>query len=78
MARKNTDPIQFKVEETIGVLSTSANGWQKELNLVSWNDAPPKFDIRSWSPDHTKMGKGISLTNEEMAALKETIQQAGL
>ncbi|GEK05925.1 hypothetical protein LH991_15115 [Schleiferilactobacillus harbinensis] len=78
MARKNTDPIQFKVEETIGVLSTSANGWQKELNLVSWNDAPPKFDIRSWSPDHTKMGKGITLTNEEMAALKETIQQAGL
>lgn len=78
MARKNTDPIQFKVEETIGVLSTSANGWQKELNLVSWNDAPPKFDIRSWSPDHTKMGKGVTLTNEEMAALKETIQQAGL
>jgi hypothetical protein len=78
MARKNTNPIQFKVEETIGVLSTSANGWQKELNLVSWNDAPPKFDIRSWSPDHTKMGKGITLTNEEMAALKETIQQAGL
>ncbi|WP_063516042.1 YdbC family protein [Schleiferilactobacillus harbinensis] len=78
MARKNTGPIQFKVEETIGVLSTSANGWQKELNLVSWNDAPPKFDIRSWSPDHTKMGKGITLTNEEMAALKETIQQAGL
>ncbi|MBO3091053.1 YdbC family protein [Schleiferilactobacillus harbinensis] len=78
MARKNTDPIQFKVEETIGVLSTSANGWQKELNLVSWNDAPPKFDIRSWSLDHTKMGKGITLTNEEMAALKETIQQAGL
>ncbi|MCT2908463.1 hypothetical protein EFT87_07270 [Schleiferilactobacillus harbinensis] len=78
MARKNTDPIQFKVEETIGVLSTSANGWQKELNLVSWNDAPPKFDIRSWSPDHTKMGKGITLTNEEMAALKETIEQAGL
>ncbi|ERL65571.1 YdbC family protein [Schleiferilactobacillus shenzhenensis] len=78
MARKSSEPIQFTIEETIGVLSTTANGWQKELNLVSWNGAQPKFDIRSWSPDHTKMGKGITLTNDEMAALKETIQAAGL
>ncbi|KRL12938.1 YdbC family protein [Schleiferilactobacillus perolens] len=79
MARQNkSEPIKFKIEESIGVLSSSTNGWQKELNLVSWNDQPPKFDIRSWSPDHLKMGKGITFSNDEMNALKEIIQNAGL
>ena len=55
----------------IGVISEGARGWTKELNLVSWNDKPPKYDIRDWAPDHEKMGKGVSLTEEEMEALME-------
>lgn len=65
--------IKFEITEHVGVLSESAKGWTKELNLVSWNEKPPKYDIREWSPDHEKMGKGITLSKEEMAKLKELL-----
>lgn len=61
--------FSFDIKENLLVLSQNAKGWQKELNLVSWNGNPPKFDLREWSPDHDKMGKGVTLTNEEMKAL---------
>ena len=56
--------------QEIGVLSESPKGWRKELNLVSWNGATPKYDIREWAPGHEKMGKGITLTVEEAEVLK--------
>ena len=62
--------IKFEITKTIGVLSTSEKGWTKELNLVSWNDRPAKYDLREWSPDHQTMSKGITLSKEEMAVLK--------
>jgi hypothetical protein len=65
-------PLEFTIEETIGVLSTSKSGWTRELNLVSWNGRPAKFDLRDWSPDHSKMGKGLTLTNEEIEQLRAT------
>lgn len=65
--------IKFEIVKKIGVLSTSGKGWTKELNLVSWNDRPPKYDIREWSPDGQTMGKGVTLTAEEIAALKELL-----
>ncbi len=65
--------FKFEIKENLGVLSEAANGWTREINLVSWNEREPKFDIRDWSPDHTKMGKGISLTPDEVAVLKELI-----
>lgn len=57
--------FSFKIEEHLLTLSESEKGWTKELNRVSFNGAEAKWDIRTWSPDHTKMGKGITLTNEE-------------
>lgn len=57
--------FSFKIEEHLLTLSESEKGWTKELNRVSFNGAEAKLDIRTWSPDHTKMGKGITLTNEE-------------
>ena len=63
--------IKFEIKETIGVLSKSAKGWSKELSLVSWNDNAPKYDIREWSPDHLKMGKGVTLTAEEIKKLSD-------
>lgn len=57
--------FSFKIEEHLLTLSESEKGWTKELNCVSFNGAEAKWDIRTWSPDHTKMGKGITLTNEE-------------
>ena len=55
----------FEIEEHLLTLSENEKGWTKEINRVSFNGAPAKFDIRAWSPDHTKMGKGITLSNEE-------------
>ena len=65
--------IKYEIIKKIGVLSTSASGWAKELNLISWNDREPKYDIRDWSADHEKMGKGVTLSKEELLALKELL-----
>jgi hypothetical protein len=69
------ESFSFEIVEHIAVLSENAKGWKKELNLVSWNGRPPKFDLRDWDSEHVKMGKGVTLTNEELAALKSTLEQ---
>ncbi len=61
--------INFEIKHHIGVLSESAKGWRKELNLISWNGRDPKYDIRDWAPEHEKMGKGTTLSNEEVENL---------
>lgn len=70
--------IKFEIKENIGTLSESAKGWKKELNLVSWNDKEPKFDLRDWDEEHKKMGKGITLTIEELKKFKEILDGMGL
>lgn len=65
--------FKFEIIEELGVISEGSKGWQTELNLISWNGNAPKYDIRSWSPDHEKMGKGITLTGEELAELKSIL-----
>ena len=65
--------IKYEIIEKLGILSESTKGWTKELNLISWNGGTPKYDIRDWSPDHEKMGKGITLTDEEAKKLKELL-----
>ena len=67
--------IKFEIIEEIGILSESSKGWKKELNLISWNEREPKYDIREWSSDHEKMGKGITLSNEEFNILKELLHK---
>ncbi len=67
--------IKFEIRQEIGVLSESAKGWRKELNLVSWNDAEPKYDLRDWAPGHEKMGKGVTMTKEELERLKELLNR---
>lgn len=66
--------IQYEIIETIAVISESPKGWTKELNLISWNGREPKYDLRDWAPDHEKMGKGITLTKEELLQLKQTLE----
>ncbi len=65
--------IKFEIVEHIGVLSEGARGWTKELNRVSWNGGAAKYDLRDWSPEHAKMGKGITFTEEEAKKLKELL-----
>lgn len=67
--------FNYEVVEHIGVLSESPSGWMRELNLVSWNDRPAKYDIRDWSPDHEKMGKGLTFTKEELDLLKIFVEE---
>jgi hypothetical protein len=67
--------IKYEIIKNIGILSTSASGWSKELNLISWNDREPKYDLRDWSADHTKMGKGATLSKEELDALRELLNK---
>ena len=67
--------ITYEIVETLAVLSTSTKGWSKELNRISWNGAAPKLDIREWSPDHRKMGKGLTLTGDEAEKLKEALEK---
>ena len=70
--------IKYEVVKKIGVLSTSASGWAKELNLVSWNDREPKYDLRDWSGDGVKMGKGVTLSKDELLALRELLNSLEL
>ena len=65
--------IKYEIQAQLGTISTSTKGWTKELNLVSWNGATPKYDLRDWAPDHEKMGKGITLTEEEAKTLYEIL-----
>ncbi|MCX6066942.1 MAG: PC4/YdbC family ssDNA-binding protein [Chloroflexi bacterium] len=62
----------------IGTLSKSASGWAKEVNLISWNDRDAKYDIRDWSAGNATMGKGITLSREELLALKELLNSMEL
>ncbi|AIF43029.1 YdbC family protein [Virgibacillus sp. SK37] len=65
--------LKFEIMETLGVLSESPKGWTKEVNLISWNGRDPKYDIRDWSPDKEKMGKGVTLTTSELEELKKVL-----
>jgi hypothetical protein len=65
--------INYEIVKNIGVLSESSKGWTKELNLVSWNGRDPKYDIRDWDPEHQKMGKGVTLAEEELKKLKDVL-----
>lgn len=70
--------IKFEIVKHIVTLSENAKGWTKELNQVSWNNRPAKFDIREWDESHEKMSKGITLTDEEVQILKETLEKLDL
>lgn len=67
--------VDYVIIDSFGVLSTASSGWTKELNLVSWNGGAPKYDIRQWSPDHSSMGKGISLSRAEAEELKKLLTE---
>lgn len=66
--------IKYEITKHIAVLSENAKGWKKELNLVSWNDREPKYDIREWSEDHQRMGKGVTLSEDEMQAILKALK----
>jgi len=74
VAQKN-DEIKCEILDNLGIISEGSKGWNREFNRVSWNGAAPKYDIRDWDETHTKMGKGITLTEEGLRKLKELIDK---
>ncbi|PKM93132.1 MAG: hypothetical protein CVU84_17300 [Firmicutes bacterium HGW-Firmicutes-1] len=70
--------IKYEIIEMLGVLSESTKGWTKQLNLVSWNDKEPKYDLREWDPNHEKMGKGVTLSKEELVKLRDILNSMNL
>ncbi|MGL5295605.1 MAG: YdbC family protein [Culicoidibacterales bacterium] len=67
------EKFTYTIEQNLGILSQSTNGWTKEFNIVSWNGHPSKYDLREWSPEHEKMTKGLTFTVEEMRILKAAL-----
>lgn len=67
--------LKYEITEHIAVLSESAKGWTKELNLISWNERDPKYDLRDWAPNKEKMGKGVTLSKEELDKLKVMLNE---
>lgn len=65
--------IKYEIKEEVGVISESSKGWTKELNLISWNGKEAKYDLRDWAPEHEKMGKGVTLSVDELKKLKELL-----
>ena len=70
--------LKYEVVKELGVLSESPTGWRKEINLVSWNDREPKYDIRDWAPDRAKLGKGVTLTADEVILLRDLLGEIDL
>lgn len=67
--------ITFEITEQIGVLTSYPTGWKKELNLVKWNGANPKYDIRDWDPEHAHMSRGVTLHEKEMRLIFELLKK---
>lgn len=65
--------LKYEILNELGVISEGNKGWKKEFNRMSWNGEEAKYDIRSWDSNHSKMGKGITLTEEELRKLSELI-----
>ena len=65
--------IKFEIEKELGSISESPKGWTKELNLISWNGKESKYDLRDWSPEHEKMGKGVTLSKDELKKLRDLL-----
>jgi len=70
--------IKYEIKETLGSLSEPSKMWKKELNLIGWNDKEAKYDIRDWSPEHEKMGKGVTLNSDELKLLKDILNKLEL
>ena len=70
--------IKFEIEKELGSISESPKGWTKELNLISWNGKEAKYDLRDWAPEHEKMGKGVTLSSDELKKLRDLLNEMNL
>lgn len=74
---ENRNEVSFEIIKNVGILSVHPTGWNKEINIISWNEMPAKLDIRDWSPDHTMMSRGVTLTRLEGQRLVGALSRTG-
>ncbi len=67
--------IKYEITEHLGVISETARGWTREVNMISWNGREPKIDVRDWSADHSKMSKGLTFTLDEVKELTKIVEK---
>lgn len=65
--------FEFEIIEQLGTISDPGDKWQKELNIIRWNDNAARYDLRAWNAAHDKMGKGITISLYELRQLKELL-----
>lgn len=75
--KKEKDDFSFEIVDCIGVLRSLSNGFSKELNIVIWNGRKPKYDIRDWNSDHSRMTRGVTLNQEEMDTICRLMAESG-
>jgi hypothetical protein len=67
--------FKYEIKEYVGVVAEERGYRTLELNLVSFNDAEPKFDLRRWvnKDGERTLGKGITMTGEQIRALRDLL-----
>ena len=70
--------FKYEIVEKLGVISQGKGGWERQLNLVSWGEREPKYDIRDWAPDRAKMGKGVTVSADEIILLRDLLNELDL
>ncbi len=75
---KREGKFKYEIVKRIAVISESRDGkYKTELNLISYNDDKPKYDLRKWDytdPNDPKLMRGLTLNSYELAKLKEAIK----
>lgn len=67
--------FKFEIKQNLGTISQSSKGWNREVNIMVWNNKKPKIDIREWDESHEQMGKGITLNKTELIELKKILNE---
>lgn len=65
--------LTYEVKETLGTLSDGV--WAPRLCLISWNHRKPTYDLRKWNTEDDSMGKGLTLTEAELIALRDLLNK---
>ncbi|MCI8645828.1 MAG: hypothetical protein HFE76_03295 [Firmicutes bacterium] len=72
--RNERGEIIFEITERIGVIKPYPTGWNRELNMVSWNNTAAKYDIRDWDPEHEHMSRGMTFHPDEMRKVMQLLE----
>ena len=73
--KKASSEIRYEIINELGVIPAEKGSMRLELNRISWNGNEPKYDLRRWSPNRDKMGKGVTMSERELIALYELLKE---